>query len=96
MYNHKSHISIESLNYTRKNGMILLTIHEPTSHKLQQLLRAVYAPLKRYFIVENQVWIINHTARRITIDEISDLFGISYPKAISSSNIVNGFKVTYI
>ncbi|GBM59104.1 hypothetical protein AVEN_20123-1 [Araneus ventricosus] len=94
MDNRDSHISIESLNYAKENGIILLTIPPHTSHNLQPLDCTVYGPLKRYFNVAAQDWMTNHPAERITIYQIAELIGIAYPKAMVPNNIINGFKIT--
>nr|XP_039252971.1 jerky protein homolog-like [Styela clava] len=40
MDNHKSHITIDSLNYAKENGLVLLTFPPHCSHKLQPLDRS--------------------------------------------------------
>ena len=84
------------MKYAKENGIILLTIPPHTSHKLQPLDRTVYGLLKRYFNVAAQDWMTNHPAQRTTIYQISELIGIAYPKAMTPTNIINGFKITGI
>ena len=47
--NHESHISIDSINLAKGNGIVLLIFPPHTSHKLQPLDRTVYGPFKKYY-----------------------------------------------
>ena len=44
--NHESHLSIAVLNFTKDNGITMLSFPPHTSHKLQPLDRSVYGPFK--------------------------------------------------
>ncbi|CAH2016563.1 unnamed protein product [Acanthoscelides obtectus] len=44
--NHDSHLSIDSLDYLKENGVTVLSFPPHCSHKLQPLDRSVYGPLK--------------------------------------------------
>lgn len=44
--NHKSHISIEAIDYARENWIVYLTFPPHTSHKLQPLDVTVFGPFK--------------------------------------------------
>ena len=45
--NHKSHISVEGLDYASKNGVAMLSFPPHCSHKSQPLDRTLYGPLKK-------------------------------------------------
>jgi len=96
MDNHDSHISVDSLTYAKKNGIVLLTIPPHTSHKLQPLDRTVFGPLKAYYNVASSEWMTIHPGRAIKIYDIAGLLGNAYPKAMSPTNIISGFRVTGI
>ena len=49
MDNHGSHIFLTVSLIGRKHGVVMLTIHPHTLHKLQPLVRTVYGPFKRYY-----------------------------------------------
>lgn len=96
MDNHESHISIGSLEYAKRNGIILLTLPPHTSGKLQPLDKTVYKSLKTNYNIVCNEWMISNPSRTITIYDIAGLFGIAYLKAFSPENIINGFKYTGI
>lgn len=92
--NHDSHVNIEAIDYCKKNGIIMLTFHPHTSHKMQPLDRTVFGPLKTYYNLACNEWMVMNPARPITIYEIAELVGKAYPRAFSSSNIQKGFEVS--
>lgn len=47
--NHESHLNIKALDYTKKNGIILLTFAPHCSHKLQPLNISIFGPFKKYY-----------------------------------------------
>lgn len=94
--NHESHITINSLNFCKNNGIVLLTLPPHTSHKLQPLDRTVYGSLKTLFNQACNNWMISHPGKPITIYNISSLFGQAYELAFTMKNINRGFEVTGI
>ena len=57
--NHDSHISIETIDLSKENGVTLLMLLPHCSHKLQPLDRSVYGPFKT-FIIKLQIllWLV--------------------------------------
>ena len=49
MDNHDSHLSVESLELAKRNGVIVLTLPPHTSNKTQPLGRSVFGPLKTFY-----------------------------------------------
>ena len=94
--NHESHITIDSLNYCKDNGIVLLTLPPHTSHKLQPLDTTIYGSLKQKFNQACNGSMISNSGRTITIYEISSLFGQAYEVACTLKNIIRGFEVTGI
>lgn len=45
--NHESHISLKAIDYSRANGIVILTIPPHSSHRLQPLDRTVYMVLSK-------------------------------------------------
>ena len=45
---HSSHYNLEAVTMAKENGVILLTLVPHTTHELQPLDTAVYAPLKTH------------------------------------------------
>lgn len=96
MDNHISHLSISVINYAKENGLTLLTFPPHCSHKLQPLDRCVYGPLKKFYSDSCARWMTSHPGRTISIYEIGDCLGESYPRAFTPSNIMSGFRVAGI
>ena len=93
MDNHQSHITIDSLNLAKENGIHLLTFPPHCSHKLQPLDRSVYGPLKRYYNSACDGWQKNHAGKAMTLYDVAENLGIAYPRAFTAQNIISGFKV---
>lgn len=94
MDNHESHMSIAGLDFCKANGIIVLTLPPHTSHKLQPLDVAVFAPIKRFFNQECDRWMrmTENTGRGITMHHIPRLACDAIKKGASALNIQSGFK----
>lgn len=92
--NHDSHLSLEAIEFSRKNGIVIFTLPPHTSHKLQPLDKGVFGPLKTYYHQECSLWMTNNPGKPISIYEVSSLLGKSYPRAFTPTNIIAGFKAT--
>lgn len=96
MDNHETHISIDIIDKSRENGVVLLTLHPHTTHKLQPLDRTVFGPLKAHYNKACDKWMLQNPGKPITIYDVSELLGQSYFQVFTSNNIVKAFKVTGI
>lgn len=94
--NHESHISVESLNYAKEMGIVMLTLPPHTSHKLQPLDRTVFGPFKKYYNTACNEWLFSNTAKPMTIYDVAECVGKAYPRAFTSQNIQSGFEVAGI
>jgi transposase-like protein len=94
--NHETHISIESLNLAKENGVVMLTFPPHTSHKLQPLDRTVFGPYKGYYNSGVSGWMLSNPGRPVQIYDVAGLIGSAYNKAFTKENIEKGFKVTGI
>ena len=94
--NHVSHLSVDVLQFAKDNGVVMVSFPPHCSHKLQPLDRSVYGPLKRYYNVACDDWIVSHKGRTMTIYDVPAMVGLAYPKAMTSANIQAGFKVSGI
>ena len=65
--NHDSHISIDTLNFAKDNGIVMLSFPPHCSHKLQPLDRSVFGPLKKYINSSQDAWMKNHPGSTMTI-----------------------------
>lgn len=99
--NHESHCSIDSLNFAKENGIVLLTFPPHCSHKMQPLDLTVFGPLKAKYNSACSDFMCNFAgtpsnAPRITIYDIAGLVGVAYPLAFTPANILKGFSVSGI
>ena len=94
---HKTHTkSVASIDYAHDNGVVLLSLPPHTSHKLQPLDRSFFKPLKAAFNATCSTWLRQHPGRRITVDQLGELFNAAYLVAATVENAVSGFKCTGI
>lgn len=94
--NHDSHLSIEGLNYSKENGITILSFPPHCSHKLQPLDRSVYGPLKKYISSAFDSWMVKNHGKTMTIYEIPELVKQALPLAATPNNITAGFMVSGI
>ena len=94
--NHHSHVTLETIDYAKEQGIVLLSFPPHCSHKLQPLDRAVYGPFKRYYNSACDCWMKENRGKAMTIYDIPDMVGRAFPKAFAPVNIQSGFKVARI
>ena len=90
---HKTHTkSLPTIDYARENDIVIVSLPPHTSHKLQPLDRSFFKPLKAVFNSACSSWLTNHPGRRITVDQLGELFNAAYLKAATVENAILGFK----
>ena len=96
MDNHESHVNIQVIDMAKRSGIILLTFHPHTSHKMQPLDRGVFGPFKSYYNEAMNNWMISpgNAGKPVTIYQVAALAGLSFPRAFNPTNIMKGFKVS--
>lgn len=94
--NHRSHLGLQTIDFCRENGIVLLSFPPHTSHKLQPLDRTVYGPLKSYLNNSMDAWMKNNPGQTMTIYNLPGLVAEALPRAATPTNILSGFKVTGI
>ena len=73
--NHDSHISIETIDLSKENGVTLLTLPPHCSHKLQPLDRSVYGPFKTFCNQAANSFMVSHPGKTIIIYDVAELVG---------------------
>lgn len=94
--NHISHISIDTLNFAKENGIVILSFPPHCSHKLQPLDRTVFGPFKRYFASAQDKWMRSYPGKTLSIYDLPALAKESLLKATTPQNIMSGFEVSGI
>ena len=91
--NHQSHVTLETIEYPKEHGIVLLLFPPHCSHKLQPLDRAVYGFFKRYYNSVCYCWMKENKGKTMTIYDIPDMVGRAFPRAFTHANIQSDFNV---
>ena len=94
--NHISHVSIQALDYCKKNGIVLLSFPPHCTHKLQPLDRSVFGPFKKMINSATDNWMRNHPGQTMTIHYIPGIVKEAFPLAVTATNAIAGFTCTGI
>ncbi|XP_072397987.1 uncharacterized protein [Diabrotica undecimpunctata] len=94
MDNHDTHISIDIIDKAKNSGVVLLTIHPHTSHKMQPLDRGVFGLYKSFYHKTAEDWMLSNPGKPINIYDVAGIAGKAYLQAFTPKNIVKSFKVT--
>lgn len=92
--NHESYLTIEAINYARKNGFIIMTISGHCSGKLQPLDVAVYKSRKTSYSRAKDSWMLAHPSIPVTIYDVAGIFNSA--SSMTPKNIISAFNVTGI
>lgn len=94
---HGSHCSsIELLETAEANDVSLICLPPHTTHALQPLDRAFFAPLKVHFKAAAGTWVQQHIGRRLNRYQLGPLLNTAWSKAASVGNGTSGFSATGI
>ncbi|XP_055922503.1 uncharacterized protein LOC129953377 [Eupeodes corollae] len=94
--NHESHLSIESLELAKTNGVTMLTLPPHSSHKTQPLDVGLFKPFKCIYNACMDSWMMRHPGQPVTIYDVGALVGEAYQKSMTPTSITNAFKKTGI
>ena len=96
MDNHESHVNISIIELAKRSGIILMTFHPHTTHKMQPLDCGVFNPFKNFYNNTMNNWMISpgNAGEPVTIYDISYLVSQAYPRAFVPNNIFSSFKCT--
>ncbi|KAK9702334.1 DDE superfamily endonuclease [Popillia japonica] len=94
--NHTSHISLQSIEFCRENGIIMISLPPHTTHRMQLLDVAFYGPLKTYYGQACDRFMVNNPGKVITDRNIGHIFGEAYLKAATLEIAINRFQRTGI
>ena len=92
--NHDSHSSIQTIDFYKENGVVLLSFPPHCSHKLQPLNRSVFGPLKKFYSSACDSFLKSDPGKPITMYDIPDISKQAIPLAATPNNIQKGFLAT--
>lgn len=90
--NHESHLSVETLNLAKDNGVVILTLPPHCSNKLQPLDVSVFGPFKTYYNSALDSWMMTNPGIPVTLFQIAECVGHAFDKSMTPNNIKAGFK----
>ena len=93
--NYDSHISIETIVLSKKNG-VTLTLPPHCSHKLQPLDRSVYSPLKMFCNQAANAFMVSNPGKTITIYDVAELVRKANEQTLTPRTIRSGFAASGI
>lgn len=94
--NHESHVTPQTLQIAKDNGITLITLPPHTSHKTQPLDRTVFGPFKTVYNQAIDDFMTTHPGETATIYQIPKFVGNAFPVSFTPANIISGFKCTGI
>ena len=96
--NHKSHISIEVINFAKDHHIALLSFPPHCSHEMQPLDKSVYGPFKTFVNQACDRWMREkeNAGKSMSIHNIPSVVSYAFPKAMTPTNITAGFRATGI
>ena len=94
--NHDSHINIETIDLSKKNGVTFLTLPPHCSHKPQPLDRLIYDPFKTFYNQAANAFMVSHPGKTITIYDVAELVGKADEQALTPRTIRSGFAASGI
>ena len=94
--NHDSYTSIQTIDFCKENGVVLLSFPPHCSHKLQPLGRSVFGPLKKYYSSACDSFLKSHPGKPVTMYDIPEIAKQALLLAATPGNIQKGFLVTGI
>lgn len=94
---HPSHLnSLELLEFTDENDILILCLPSHTTQALQPLDRSFFKPLKTFFKQEASNWMLHNKNRKISRLQAGVLIGKAWTRAASIDTATAGFRATGI
>lgn len=94
--NHESHISIETIQYAKNNGVVMVTFPPHCSHRLQPLDVGVYGPFKKRYSVALNDWMLSNPGKPVGLYHVPKLVNKAFVDSFTPKNILSAFSKTGI
>lgn len=88
---HRSHVSVDLIEWAKEQGIIIFFLPAHTSHILQPMDVSCYGPLEKIY---NNLChkLMRESSATITRYNVCEVAGKAYTRALSSENIQSGFR----
>ncbi|XP_060807694.1 jerky protein homolog-like [Amyelois transitella] len=90
----KCHLSVEALDEAEKNDIVLYCLPSNTTHELQPLDKSVNKSFEHHWDEAVLNYMSVSAVRTLNKADFNKIFSQVWPKCMTHSNIVNGFKAT--
>ncbi|XP_026328035.1 uncharacterized protein LOC113236244, partial [Hyposmocoma kahamanoa] len=90
----KCHLSCEALDEAEKNDIVLYCLPSNTTHELQPLDKSVNKSFEHHWDEAAMNFLYANADKKMTKSTFNKIFSQVWPKCMTHSNIVNGFKAT--
>jgi len=90
--NHESHLSADTLDYAKQNGVTMLSFPPHCSHRLQPLDISVFGPLKKKIGQAQSNWLRSNPGKPVSIYDIGTILCEPWQESLTMSNICSGFR----
>lgn len=90
----KCHLSYEALEEADKNNIVLYCLPSNTTHELQPLDKSVNRSFEHHWDQEVLNYLCNSQERTLNKAAFNKIFSRTWPKCMTQTNIMNGFKAT--
>ena len=93
---HNSHVTLDVVREARAAGLDILTLPAHTSHAMQPLDVSILKPFKLHFRAYRDYWTSRNMSQPANKTTLAQWVSLGLRKALTSSNIVSGFRGTGI
>lgn len=90
--NHEAHVSLAAINFSRENGIVLLTFPPHCTHRMQPLDLGVFGPFKNRLKTSFNDHMLMNPGVPIKIGDIPRLSTEPYLLSFTPKNIINSFE----
>ncbi|XP_072384418.1 uncharacterized protein [Diabrotica undecimpunctata] len=86
MDNHESHLSMETLDLAKSNGVTILTLPPHCSNKMQPLDVAVFSSFKAHYNNAMQGWLLNHPGIPVNIFNVGSFVKVAHERSMTPTH----------
>ena len=89
---HHSHKTLQAVQFSRANGIELLTLPPKCTHKMQPLDVSFFKPFKAAYNSACDTWMVANRGKKISFYDMAGILSVAYYKVATVEKSVNGFR----